>query len=209
MTAVIFAAGEYYPCDELYIPDGAFVIAADAGLNKLNELGITPDLIIGDFDSLGYTPKGNVKVYPSRKDDTDTALAVKTAIEYGFDSIIIYGGLGGERFDHAVSNIEVTEYAASKGARAYLVSNGQTVTAIRNGKAEFSSGKSGYISVMALAGTARGVSIKGLSYTADGITLEPTDTLGTSNMFTGNEAEISVEDGILTLIYRGGGRDIA
>ena len=82
---------------ELYIENGALIIAADAGIEKLNKAGIMPDLIMGDFDSLGTRPSGeNVRVFPIEKDDTDTMLALKEAISLGYDTVIISGGLGGK-----------------------------------------------------------------------------------------------------------------
>ena len=95
---------------ELYTVDGAFIIAADAGIEKLNKAGIVPDLIIGDFDSLGTRPSGeNVRVFPIEKDDTDTMLALKEAISLGYDTVIISGGLGGE-LDHTMANLQTLLY---------------------------------------------------------------------------------------------------
>ena len=81
---------------ELVIPSGAFVIAADAGLKHLEAINIVPDLIVGDFDSLGEIPSGeNVVYHKPEKDDTDMLLAVREALNRGARTIIIYGGLGG------------------------------------------------------------------------------------------------------------------
>ena len=91
---------------ELYIENGAFVIAADAGIEKLNKAGIVPDLIIGDFDSLGARPSGeNVRIFPVEKDDTDTMLCLKHAIGQGANDVTILGGIGG-RLDHTFANIQ-------------------------------------------------------------------------------------------------------
>lgn len=73
--------------------EGDFVIAADAGLLHLAKLHIKPDLMLGDFDSLGYVPSGeNVEVCPVRKDDTDTMAALRRAVDMGCERALIFGG---------------------------------------------------------------------------------------------------------------------
>ena len=93
----IFSAGDRTPAD--FQKDASdLVIAADAGLLYARETGLEPDVMIGDFDSLGYEPEGaKVIVLPVRKDVTDTRCAVEYALKAGYRTIRIYGGLGGER----------------------------------------------------------------------------------------------------------------
>ena len=65
-----------------------YVIAADGGLATLEKLGIQPDFILGDFDSLGYVPDGkNIEVHKVEKDDTDMMLSVERAVESGYNEI--------------------------------------------------------------------------------------------------------------------------
>lgn len=79
------------------IPDDSdYVIAADAGYEYCRKNNIIPDLVLGDFDSLGVAPKHpNVMQLPVEKDDTDTVFAIKTGLEKGYRHFYIYGGLGG------------------------------------------------------------------------------------------------------------------
>ncbi|MBO5039598.1 MAG: thiamine diphosphokinase [Clostridia bacterium] len=187
---------------ELYIENGAFVIAADAGIEKLNKAGIAPDLIIGDFDSLGTRPSGeNVRVFPVEKDDTDTMLALKEAISLGYDTVIISGGLGGE-LDHTMANLQTLLYACNNGINAFLTDGITTATVISD-SITLGSESSGRCSVFAFGGEAIGVSISGLKYEASGITLSPSFPLGVSNHFVGKEAKISLESGRLLIIYNG------
>nr|MCR5430347.1 thiamine diphosphokinase [Eubacterium sp.] len=103
-----------------YLEDG-FVIAADGGLLNLEKSNITPDLILGDFDSLGFEPEGeNVIKYPVKKNDTDMMLAVKKAIDLGYKEIVIFGGCGG-RLDHTLANINTMVYALEKGANISIL----------------------------------------------------------------------------------------
>ena len=92
-TCIIFCAAEF---DVLVTPIGPedFVIAADGGLQHAKKLGITPDVILGDFDSLGYTP-GGASVFPVEKDDTDSMLAVRRGLDWGYREFLLYGSLDG------------------------------------------------------------------------------------------------------------------
>lgn len=187
---------------ELYIENGAFVIAADAGIEKLNKAGIVPDLIIGDFDSLGTRPSGeNVRVFPVEKDDTDTLLALKEAMSLGYDTAIISGGLGGE-LDHTIANLQSLLYASERGITAFLT-DGITTATVVSDSITLGKDNSGRCSVFAFGGEARGVCISGLKYEAENVTLSPSFPLGVSNSFIGEEASISVESGRLLIIYNG------
>ena len=93
-TCIIFGAAEF---DGLLRPlcPGDFLIAADGGLRHTQALGLRPNEILGDFDSLGYVPEAGV-VFPVEKDDTDTMLAVKRGLSLGFRRFVIYGGMDGK-----------------------------------------------------------------------------------------------------------------
>lgn len=194
----IVAAGP----SEIYIPCGAFIVAADAGIKKLEKAGIKPDLIIGDFDSLGESPTGeNVMTFPVEKDDTDTMLALKEAIKRGFDTVYISGGLGGE-LDHTVANLQTLLYARKNGVSAFLADGIQSATIIDSASPLFfDEDMCGRCSVFAFGGDAHGVDIKGLKYEADRITLTSSFPLGVSNAFNGKKASVSVKDGYLLVIY--------
>ena len=75
---------------------GDYVIAADRGYDSLMAYGVTPDLVVGDFDSLGYTPQHpNVTQLPAEKDDTDMVFALRRGLELGYRRFVLLGGLGG------------------------------------------------------------------------------------------------------------------
>lgn len=186
-----------------YVTEGAFVIAADGGLDKLNALHITPDLILGDFDSLGDRPMGeNVLTFPVEKDDTDTMLAIKEAVKRGYKTLYISGGVGG-RLDHTIANIQSLWFADRLGVRAFLVGQGQTLTVLTDGEASFSADCRGKISLFSMGDRADGVTVKGLKYETEGITLSGSFPLGVSNEFAGKSAQVKVENGTLLLIWEG------
>jgi len=117
---------------KLVIPEGAYIIAADAGLEHLTNAGLTPALIVGDFDSLGTVPAGeNVIAHKPEKDDTDMMLAVKEALKRSADTILIYGGLGG-RIDHSYANLQTLAFIASQRSQGFLIGCGNVCTKQRN-----------------------------------------------------------------------------
>ena len=96
---------------------GDYIIAADAGCRHLERLGARPDLIVGDFDSLGRIPSfPNVEVCPVEKDDTDSMIALRHAVTLGCRRILLFGALGGRRLDHTLANIQALAWARAQGA---------------------------------------------------------------------------------------------
>ena len=199
MACVIFCAGEF---DWLLRPleKGDIVIAADGGLKHTQTLGITPDIILGDFDSLGYVPRGS-ELHPVEKDDTDAMLAAKRGLALGCREFLFYGSLDGPRLDHTVANFQTLAYLEEHGARGRLIGLRQQVTLLKNGTLTFPKDAKGNISVFAFGGEAEGVSIRGLYYNLEKGTLTPAFPLGVSNHFIGEEAEVSVEKGSLLIIW--------
>ena len=188
---------------EIHIADReiALVIAADGGLRYTDEQGITPDLIVGDFDSLGRVPEGeNILCHPVEKDDTDTMLAVKLGLERGCKRFVLYGCTGG-RPDHMYANLQTLLFIAERGARGYLVGEGWVSCAVCNGALEFPPNLSGTISVFCPNGAARGVTLSGLYYSLTDGTLESGFPLGVSNHFTEQRASVSVREGALLVMW--------
>ena len=84
-----------------------FVIAVDAGFAYLEELGVKPDMAVGDFDSLGYLPKcRRVSRFPVKKDKSDMELALEKAVAWDYDDLVVYAALGG-RLDHTIANLQL------------------------------------------------------------------------------------------------------
>ena len=196
---VIFCAAE---CDGLARPIGqdAFVIAADGGLRHTQSLNITPNAVLGDFDSLGFCPEG-ANVVPVEKDDTDAMLAVRLGLRRGCDEFLLYGSLDGPRLDHTVANFQTLQCLADHGAVGYLIGNTTMVTVVKNGKITFPAGCSGTISVFCMGPDAVGVTETGLFYGIEDGVFTSGFPLGVSNHFTGKKAEISVKNGSLLVLW--------
>lgn len=180
---------------------GDYIIAADKGFSYLREIMIKPDIVIGDFDSLDTIPENeNIVQHPIEKDDTDMMLAIKTGLDLGYKTFLIYGGLGG-RLDHTYANIQILVYLSVKGARGYLLDGDRIVTAITNEQLLFSTEKKGVISVFSAGDIAKGVSLKGLKYQLENAVLTKDMPLGISNEFIESESCISVEEGTLIVMW--------
>jgi thiamine pyrophosphokinase len=182
------------------IARGDYVIAADGGFAHVQKLGLEPDCVLGDFDSLGYVPD-HAKLFPVEKDDTDAMLAVRHGLEKGFREFVIYGGLDGQRLDHTIANYQTLHFLTQNDARGYLVGKDYIVTAIRNNSIRFSETAEGILSLFCLGADAHGVCIQGLQYPLENGTLTSDFPLGVSNHFTGKPAEISVADGSLLIMW--------
>lgn len=189
--------------DGMYIDrrEGDYIIAADAGLAALEEMGIVPDLAVGDFDSLGHIPNfERIICHPCEKDDTDTALSLAEGMKRGYRVFVIYGGLGG-RLDHTMANIQNCAGAADHGALCWLWGEGNAVCTFGDGaELSFEAEKTGILSVFA-ADRASGVNIHGLKYPLEDVCLTSTVPLGVSNQFIGEKSSISAADGTLIAMW--------
>lgn len=196
----IFSAGSFFGLRARPAP-GDLVLAADAGYETCRRLGIVPDLLLGDFDSMEQ-PTDFFHVYrvPVEKDDTDTLLAVKTALENGYKEIYIYGGTGGKRLDHTLANLQTLLYLRRRGARGYLYDDDFLWTVLENESFTFRREVEwGLCSIFCLGDRAEGVTLTGLQYPLENGMLTPDFPLGVSNHVLEPEVTISVRSGALAV----------
>lgn len=186
------------------------VIAVDGGLSAANLLHVTPDMAVGDFDTVDpdilddFEKSGRsrtIRLNPM-KDDTDTQHAVQTAIDNGADEIHIIGGMGG-RADHFMTNIYLLKMAYDKGVKAYMYDEINKIHII-DGKCKLKRDPvyNKYISFIQLESSALDVTMKGFVYNVEHYDFD-TDReyrLGVSNEFVGEEAEITIGKGKLVVI---------
>ena len=196
----IFSAGSFYSLYEKP-QDGDLVIAADAGLLLCKELQINPDYVMGDFDSMDFPfSAANVMRFPVEKDDTDTMLAVKKAIELGCGEIFIYGGTGGKRMDHSLANIAALAFARKSACKPYLYDDDFVYTVIDSESLEITKTvDDGLISVFAFGGDATGVYIKGAQYELENAALSSYVPVGVSNHMRDEKTVISCVQGLLLI----------
>lgn len=194
----IFSAGTYYGLRERPLP-GDLVLAADAGYEICRREGIVPDLVLGDFDSMEQPENfGNVLRVPVEKDDTDTMLAVKTALENGCDELYLYGGTGGKRLDHTLANLQTLLYLRRRGARGWLYDDDFVWTAIENESLTIHREVEwGLFSAFCLGDRAEGIDEVGFQYSLRDASLTPEFPLGVSNHIMEDTATVTVRKGAL------------
>ena len=194
----IFSAGTYYGLRES--PRlGDLVLAADAGYRVCLRERIVPDLLIGDFDSMDQPADfDRVRRVPVEKDDTDTMLAVKTALDQGCGTVYIYGGTGGKRLDHTLANLQSLLYLRRRGARGYVYDDDFLWTVIENETLTVErTVEWGLLSVFCLGEPASGIDEEGVQYPLSGASLTAEFPLGISNHILEPQARITVRDGAL------------
>ena len=198
-ACAIVGAGDFYP--EHFNPDAyELIIAADGGAKKLLDIGVVPDLLVGDFDSLAELPGGIETLrHKVEKDETDMHLSLLEGAKRGCDTFYLFGGVGG-RIDHTFANYCLLNYAKEQGYAAYLMDKDYYAFAIKNESVKLRGKRGGTFSVFAFGGVARGVSVSGAKYPAQGVELSPDFPLGVSNSFLDGAASISVGDGVLLIM---------
>ncbi len=197
---------EYY---KQYTENAELVICADGGANHAARMGIIPDVILGDFDSVSpeirkcYCDSGCDKViefreFPSEKDMTDSELALDTAVEKGADRIVFIGCLG-NRIDHTIANINLLKAALDRGIDAVLVDEYNEIRLIKN-YIEIEKREGWKLSLLPLTPVVSGITTSGLYYPLSDATMEIGPTRGISNEFTENKASVRIRDGLLLVI---------
>ncbi|KFJ01149.1 thiamine diphosphokinase [Bifidobacterium stellenboschense] len=209
-VCVVFAAGEYYASPDyrpIVVPGGAFVVAADGGLDHARAAGVSPDVVVGDFDSLeGARPAAGADTIalPPLKDDPDLLSALKVAWSRGCRTFHVYGALGG-RIDHTLSAIRLMALVAHHGGIGFLHGDGTIVTAICDARLDFPANDvaAGHmVSVFSHSDVSRGVNEPGLKYEMLDGTLTSDAVQGVSNEFRpGVPASVGVREGTLVVTF--------
>ncbi len=205
---LIISGGAYTPLPFLYEEkikklqgrvDDLFVVACDSGYKNAEKMGIRPDLIIGDFDS-AERPETDIPIfqYPTRKDDTDTMLAVRHVLKEGYHDITIICALGG-RLDHTYANLQTAAFVAANGGLCRIIDENEEII-VFNGRIVLPRREGYSLSVFSISDSAAGVSVEGTKYEVRDVTLNNTYPIGTSNVWVKVEATITVEKGILAVI---------
>ncbi len=204
---IIVAAGELSAA-EIEVVQGDLLIAVDGGLEHCERLGLEPDLVLGDFDSVkegqltqisqweAKSPKRVIRLKPE-KDDTDTLAAIRLALEQGYRDFLLYGAMGGRRPEHTIANIQCLLFLKHHGAVGYLVDGTGMCFVMENEEMRFQPSMEGYLSLFSLKEEALGVNIQGMKYELDNARITNDFPIGISNEFIGQEAVVSVRQGQL------------
>lgn len=204
-TALIYANGDYP--SRMFASslrkDADLIIAADGAAETLKGIGIDPDLIVGDLDSISpetlsyFKEKGiEIKQYPKEKDETDLEIALERAKDKGATRVIVTGVTGG-RMDHAVTNLNILEAASDLGIKAEIHEPQDTLYYLEGpAKMSFDLPEGTLVSILPLSKRVEGVSLEGFYYPLHDAILERKKAgLSVSNIVTKSPCTISLVRG--------------
>ena len=204
---VLILAGGATPTPQVQraLPPAAMCIAADSGIDHARRLGITPDVVVGDLDSvsadgLAWAEQTEAVIhrYPSEKDQTDLELAMEYAVEAEPTRIVV-AGIGGGRFDHLLANFALLADRRYAGPQIDGLVGTALVSVVHDHRQLL--GEVGeLISLLAVGGRAEGVATTGLRYRLVGETLRAGSSRGVSNVFATRRATVSLVEGTILAI---------
>ncbi|WP_251212137.1 thiamine diphosphokinase [Adlercreutzia murintestinalis] len=177
-----------------------YVMAVDGGFAHLEAIGRAADAAIGDFDSLGYVPRGLRVIRKSpHKDESDMELAMMRVKAQRFDTFYVFGALGG-RMDHTLANMQLCAQYAEKGINVVVIdASAQLTFLVGPDSLEVPACESGTLSIFAMNDACTGVFERGLEWELEDYTLTNRTTLGLSNEFKGDAVMVGVEEGTLAV----------
>lgn len=184
------------------------VIAADSGLASLNALGLAPDLVVGDLDSVPREVLERMRgrdgldwdIHRPEKDETDTELAILKALEAGCTHLTLLGATGG-RLDHFLGNLHLLCPCLKKGVHAEIVDRCNRIYLL-DGRREFEEGRlhGPFVSFLPLTETVEGITLKGFKYPLTDKTIHIGTSLCISNELVAGTAEITFRRGVLICV---------
>lgn len=202
-SVVVFAGGESPPPEMAgEIPDGAYLIAADSGLDHALSLGVDVDLVVGDMDSVSpqslAATVASLERHSPDKDATDLDLALRAAVQLSPLNVLVIGGQGG-RFDHLLGSVMLLTSDRWAGIDLEWVGSQARIRVVRGGTTLHGTSED-VLTLLAVDGPAIGVTTSGLRWDLRDETLTPGSTRGVSNVFTGPVATVTLQRGTLLAI---------
>lgn len=180
-------------------------IVVDGALEITHRLGIKPDYIVGDFDTvnqelLEYYEKDIILRHPPEKDQTDTELAIETALNAGCDSLVFFGATG-SRLDHSLGNIFLLEHLLKQGIDAKILNENNKLYLKNKGfKIIRKASRGDFVSLLPLTETVENVTLRGFKYPVEHLTFYREKTLGISNEITEEEASVEFSKGSFIVV---------
>jgi thiamine pyrophosphokinase len=217
MKVVVVASGELDVSDASWLDDADLVIAADGGAASLDRLGRTPDVLVGDLDSIDPTLVARLAVagttverHPVDKEASDTELAVELAIGAGARSVVVLGAMGGSRLDHELANLLLLADPALAGHNVRAVRGSTRVHAVHDGERLELDGSPGeLVTLLPVGGDAFGVTTEGLRWPLDRATLRMGRSRGLSNEVVASPTSVRITNGTLLVVEATSGGGIS
>lgn len=207
MRVTVVASGDLADGDDRWL-DGATVIAADAGAATLDRLGLVPDRLVGDLDSIPEALLARlrgagvaIEGHPADKDASDTELALEAALATGATEVVVLGATGGARLDHELANLLLLADPALASRDVRVVHGPTTVRALHDGGRLRLEGTAGdLVTLLPIGGNATGVTITGVRWPLADATLGLGRSRGLSNEIVTPPASVSLERGTLLVV---------
>lgn len=208
-NCILVGAGDL-TISEIPMGENDLCIAVDGGYEYCKLLEITPDYILGDFDSISEkeaegvaeiakTQEEKVIILPVEKDDTDMLAAIKLGLQEGYQSFRIYGGMGG-RIEHTIANIQCLMYLKEHNAVGYLMDGTGMILVAKEEEISFQKSLEGYMSLFSMGDKAT-VSIENMKYLLNKHEITNSFPIGISNEFIcGSKGKIIVHKGAVMVI---------
>ncbi len=203
--AILFANGQARPGFEISLLPGDFLVAVDGGLRHLKRLGLKPQLLIGDLDSVDASEVAEVmdagvevRRFPPAKDQTDLELALEVVIKNGYAQIVIAYPFG-DRVDHTLGNLSLLSRPDLAG-KTLSLDDGQTEARLLDQSASLPTQPGDLVSLIAWGAPVEGITTRGLEYPLNNETLVPWQTRGISNVALADSIELDFKSGRLLVI---------
>ena len=208
-NCILIGAGDL-TISEIPIGENDLCIAVDGGYEYCKLLEITPDYILGDFDSISEKEAENVAeiakteeekviILPIEKDDTDMLAAIKVGLAEGYHSFRIYGGMGG-RIEHTIANMQCLLYLKEHNAVGYLMDGTGMILVAKEEEISFQESLEGYMSLFSMGERAM-VSIENMKYSLKEQEVTNSFPIGISNEFIlGKKGKVTVHKGAVVMI---------
>lgn len=175
------------------------IICADGGLLNARHLGLKPDFLIGDYDSMEQ-PSDEVIKLPTEKDMTDSEAAIDLAVAEGATHITVLGGLGG-RFDHTMGNVGMLAKYCGKLSHLAFTDGQNYIFMLPPGSYTLPKNSFTYLGIVSYGSCAENVTLRGVKYPLTDYLLTDNTTLGVSNEITEDVASVSFTSGRLLIIF--------
>ena len=202
---VVLSAGPFKNADILkgYLLPDDYIIAADGGCRLAFAMGVSPSLLVADFDSISESAAIKdvaVTRLPIEKDVTDTAEAMRLGYESGYRSFLLLGCTGG-RLDHFQAALAVAAQYVQRGCEVSLADEQNEIHLLTAGHYMYPVCNGEKLSVFAFGGDVVGLQLGGVKYPVEDLTLLPNDPLCVSNEGIDGSACISFKSGLLMLYF--------
>lgn len=208
MRIIIFANGELPDLEKAraLLRDDDFIIAADGGMRHVLALGLTPNVVIGDLDSISKEERRKINTagvevikFPADKNETDLELAIDHAMSLHPDQILILAALGG-RLDQTLANIALLSNPQLAAINIRIIDGVEEIFFCRD-QVQVEGRSGDIVSLLPWQGAVEGVFTENLKWHLHYETLNPEKTRGISNEMTADIASIQIKSGLLLIIH--------